>query len=238
MKISIVELNNKSRKGTYLYIKAPKIRGAYYKFSEDDTIDPYIEYYKDRYVGKKSKAKGTIKKYRDTYKAKILGQKIKRTPISQKADRYLKKIKKRPTLESQVEKGIGQAIIRDGRTAGQHHIRQATQNLLRKLVLDKKLLEIISTEENMKKIKHRLEHRLIFIGADKKIIGKSAVFRKTTTEVIRDIKNIVGRNEEVIKQRTPALATKLTNYGYQKYDHRKDGKITTTKVHIIFRKGK
>ena len=57
----IVNLNNKSRRGRYLYLKEEGKRGKYFKIEQGDEIAPIEQYYKDTIKGR---PKGTLKQYK------------------------------------------------------------------------------------------------------------------------------------------------------------------------------
>jgi hypothetical protein len=94
--VKILQLNNKSRKGTYVYVKLPKAKGSYYKFDENVPIDAYVEYYKDR-NNTRRKVKGTITEYKKAYGyhepiKRKKGQ--RKSKVMRQADVYKKRFQK------------------------------------------------------------------------------------------------------------------------------------------------
>lgn len=234
--IRLTTLNNKSRQGQYIYIKQTKKRGAYFKLRENTPIDAYKQYYTDKYI--KNKPKGTVQEYTKTYTKRITKEKTPRTPISRQADRYLAKIKRTKPVQQLIKTGITNTNITNAQKTTNKQIHDKTKELLKDLVLDKKILDLLVTRENIKKIKSRLEYRITFKDKDGDTIGTSGAFNKTPQEVINDMKKMNIDGEEVVQAKTPTLNNKLNKAGYQKYQHRNDGKIRRTEVNIILRKGK
>ena len=51
MKTKIVNLNNRSRKGKYVYIKGEGVPGRYYKFKSNNQIKQQKDEYSNKYLG-------------------------------------------------------------------------------------------------------------------------------------------------------------------------------------------
>lgn len=60
--LKIKELNNTSRKGTYIYIKTPQQRASYYKYDENAPFDYYIKHYQEKNQRQEPKKGSSIKK--------------------------------------------------------------------------------------------------------------------------------------------------------------------------------
>lgn len=239
MTIKLRELQNKSRKGTYLYIKIGKRRGNYYKYKGHEFVDAYVNYYKDRYIKKKTSAR-SVNTYIKAYEEKVKGIKPKhRIRPHRQAERYLTTLKKRrPTLHKAIREGITQVKITDVRTASPKVIDVAKKKLLRPLVLDQELLEIISTEENMKKMKERFEYRLEFLDKKGQILATDSKIAPHPEEIIRKLQEKIAPMEEVLKDATPQLQRKLQQLGFENWNWHKDGKVWKTEMTIIFRKAR
>ena len=124
----LTELNNKTRKGTYLYLKQPKKPGKYYKLQQNTNTT-------------------AIKKHYTTNQKK---------PYT----KYLQQIKKKPTINKAIKKGITTTTTKNILNATNKTIKKVNQKSIKTLVKDKDLLKIVSKEENLKKIRHRYEHRI------------------------------------------------------------------------------
>lgn len=236
--IRLTNLNNKSRQGLYIYIKSKGQRGRYYKYKEETTIDSLKQYYEDTYI--KKQKKGSLQQYIKTYEQAIRKEKTKQpNKLRKQADTYLKKIKKLPKIRNALKKGITNTYFKDALTTTNTLINNRKKDLLKNIVIDKELLNIITTTENMKKITNRLEYRIKFKDKENKTIGETNTFNKTPEQVINEIKKISIKGEEILRKQTPKLKEKLQNLkGYQEYTHKKDGTIRTVQIQMIFRKAK
>jgi len=228
-KIKITELKGKQKKGTYTKITY-KNKTSYYKIQNNTPIDIYLKYHKDKTNNKK---KGTLKQYIKTYQQKITKQKTKTTPISKQATRYLKRIQKTPTIETKLKKGSNNTTIQNIHNTNNQQIHEKTKTLLRTLVLDKKLLEIISTEENLKKIKYRLEHEITITGKNNETLAKATTFNKTIQEVVNELKNTIRKETEM----TYTIKDNLKNKKYNNIQILSKGTINKITLKTTYRKG-
>lgn len=232
--VKIIELNNKSRKGTYIYVKTKGKPSRYYKY-KGIPIDIYHNYYEERY--KKGKPTKNIRKYEKEHLDKTykVGKQTQ-----QKAKTYVKKISKRPTINQAIEKGITQVTINNIHSATQKTINNKIKTLLQDLVLDKKLLELITKPENIKKIKHRFQYKAIIKNTDNKTITVMDKFNMTPNEAINEVKNKTKIGEELGEEGyTTGSGNKLKQEGWQE-GIRSDTYNNTIKridLQIIFRKG-
>lgn len=233
MNVRLNYLNNKSRKGYYVYIKEDGLPPRYYKYNENYTIDPYIEFYKDRYE-KKRILKGTINQYIKAY-AKEKDSKISSRLIKQR-NKYLKKIKKLPRINEIFKSGISSVKINDVLQTDQKLARNKVKELLRKLVLDENLLDIISSNNNIKKIMKRLEYRYTIIGNEGEDLGQfNHIGKKTVEQTVQEIRKLL-KIRQYIEPDSPTVAKVLNERGYEFYPTRREGFINRIECVIIFRK--
>lgn len=235
MEIKLKTLNNKSRQGTYLYIKAPKKPGRYYKYHYlEGELDATTNYYNDRYI-KKKKSK-SLKRYKTAYHQKTTGQKGKRTRETRQAEQYIARIKKQGTLLSKIKKGITTAKIQNTTTTNQGTITKAKQELLKSLVLDNKLLKIITTEENFKKLTQRLEYT--FEAKNEK--GQTLIqgFKHGTTpeKAIQELKEALQGNQAIKSRTRNPFTDKIQNKNWQT-ETKVMGNIKNIEMTITFRRG-
>lgn len=239
--IQLKEYNNKSRKGLYIYIKAHKKPSRLYKYyGETGEIEATKKYYEDRYIKKKPLARSQ-QAYKKVYINKIQGIKPKkRTSITRQADAYLKKVSKQKTIETRIKKGIAKVKISNPHKAPPSTIKKGLKKLLGQLVYDKQLVEILTTEVNLEKIKHRFEYTLILKNEKKQAMTTIHKFNQTPQKTIQEIKNTIKGGEQidtsrpynnVIETLTARKWVQPTNYTG------KQGKITSTELTITFRKG-
>lgn len=178
MKIKEKKLNNKGRKGIYIYIKDKGKPGRYYKKREGLDITNYVAFYEG---GVRYKKAG-VTNIDNIDRTKAFRKKLKKYP---KIDNFIKK-GETSTKESLV-KNIDRAKV-----------KRIYKEMLKPLVNDEEILDLLSDESNINKLKHRIE-AYITIGNEEK--GQSVTFithGKTITNIISDFKvvktNLLGGN--------------------------------------------
>lgn len=239
--IRITQLNNKSRNGAYVYVKQKGKQSRYYKYDPEAPLDAYLKYYLDSnrvYRGKKV-AKGTIRDYEKAFKKQDKRRK-KASHTTKRVDEYLREIKKRPTINKAIQRGMTRAEIINAEMAGTNRIKKAKEDLLRPLVLDQSLLEILIKEENFKKLKFRLEHQIQFIDKQGNSLASTTIFNKTIDEVIRDLKEVTVKGERLNPQDASKsrLAQRIKWKQYQALNVFRSGFVSGAKLVTVFRKGK
>lgn len=155
--IKIVELNNKSRKGKYIYIRKEG-HTHYYKYEEGMKPKGIVRHYLKEL--KKIREKGT------------------------QAGRKLIKNKGRK-IEEQIKRGIQELEIRNTRLT-QSTLQKLKEAMFRDKVKNKKLLKQIVKENNLEKVKHRFEIIATITGEDGTlaIISKTGI---TPDKAIKEI---------------------------------------------------
>lgn len=226
IKTEIKTINTKQRKGTYIYVKAPKTEGMTLKYNDNIPLTTYKNYYIDKYLEKKDVNFSEYKKEWKTYKTT---HKLGKTP-----NNYLKKLHNQPNIKKLIKKGITNVTIKNTTNITPQKIHQHTKKLLKPLVLDNELLELIAKSENIQKIKHRLEYRIILQDKQGKILGETGVFNKTPEEVLNDLNKSLKPNQTLSQNSTYTL--KIEQKGFQKYQHHNDGNYDHSNITIIFRK--
>lgn len=236
IKINIVTLNNKSRKGIYLYVKGEKGTPArYYKFTNDKAqIDATKQYYVDKYVKKKSI--GTYKNYQKAYSDKAQGIKPKqRTKAHRQAEQYISKIKKRGSIASNIKRGVQSSTIQNILSSKTEDLTKIKKELLEDLVLDKDLLNLLITDENFNKLKNRLEYTILAKDRSGSTLIEASVHGKTLNEVKNEIQKALNNNMEVSKTKYRFLDY-LKKLGWEG-ERKKDGVINNVQLTVVFRKG-
>lgn len=188
---TLVELNNKSRKGLYIRYKHPTGRWSYYKLRPNEPIETTIK----RYTTPKGKKK---KKYR---------------------------IPKRKTIETQLKKAIKTITITNTQPTT---IKTAKNNLFKNIVRDQQILNILTTDHNLQKIKHRFEINLKVYGQNG-LLYEANKLNTTPDQAINEIKNTATTGTYA------DYPTKLKNKGWNTTFHQK-GTITKKTITITFRK--
>lgn len=243
MKIAIKVMNNKSRKGTYIYIKEKKAKGAYFKLKDEDKTDPFLAYYKDKYI--KKTPKGSIKEYVNAFKETAEGTKGARTSIRRSAEQYLKKVKKGKKIDESIAKGISYYKVRNALTSREAEKREAKEKLFSRLVYDKELLGLLITDENLKKISHRFEYKIRITDRIGTTLATTTGFLRTPDRAIEEIRQNIHEGEEIkydgfesSSTATMPTAKRLEAIGYEKLKIIRTGTISGAEITIVFRKGK
>lgn len=232
--IRTTEMNNKSRRGEYIYIKQRGKQGRYYK-NVGGKIDAYLEYYKDS-TNKRRKPKGRIKDYIREYEEER-ERKTKKPKLRRQANKYLKRLNKKvrraKPIESEFKKGIKSTTIKDLKQVDSVRLRTKLKELFRTVVLDEKLLDILTQPSNLEKIKHRLEYKISMIGDKEETIAETVAYNKNPYNAISELKEI-SPDGQTIEKGTYKLETDLDKAGYVKMAKHKEGKIKRTEVRITF----
>lgn len=232
--VQIVELNNKTRKGTYLYIKEGK-KSRYLKYKENDIIDPYLQYDRDK---QKKSLKGTKSQYIQSYTEKLQGQKPKqRTAVHRQAEQYLQRIRKSGSLESNLKTGLQSVTLKNIHLANMNRISEAKKMLFSNIVLDKQLLNIITKEENIRKLANRFEYRYTYYNSNGEILAVSSVFGISPEKALYSLKNAVTKGTEVKSEYDKGFKNILAKENHKGIDIKGEGRIDRIDVTIIFRKG-
>lgn len=232
MEIKIINLNNKTRKGTYIYLKEKNYPARYYEYKAGDIIDSYKEHYINTYILKNKKA--TIKQYKQAYtQATQTGQ--KHELINQQAYKYIEQLKNKPSVQKAIKTGITTTIIKNAQNAGNTQLKKAKTELLEPLVLDKQLLKLLIKDENFNKLKHRLEYQILGKGKNGEKRISATKFNTEPETIIEELKKTIKQNEE----------TNMSNYikklelnAWKNMEKGQNGQINTIDLKIIFRKGK
>ena len=108
---------------------------------------------------------------------------------------YLKRIHKRPEIQQYLKKGITTATITNPQENTERKIIRARRSLLRGIVLDNQIREMMVTDENFKKLKNRLSYEITGYNDQ----GKKTLVTNRYTE---DIRTVIGEmKKEIVGQR-------------------------------------
>lgn len=179
--VEIKQLHNKSRQGTYVYVKTQGKRGSYYKMKSGLPLATYILRYTQR--------TGPI--------ANIITKEERR---EQEARKRIEKLRQQPIVQQTIASGISTSKSLSV-WSRQGTINKYVNDLLRPHVLDKRLLRLISMEENQRKIMTGYEYRIEFIstdgtlGATGKIIG-----HYTPRELMNKLREHFRNGESIYEQ--------------------------------------
>jgi aspartate carbamoyltransferase regulatory subunit len=205
--IKLVELNNKSRKGIYVYIREKGKHGRYYKYRGME---------------------GEIREYKKQFRSKAKGTKKRLT-----VQKYLKKTKRQIPIKASLNSGVTTAKIKDILKSSQRELHEKKKELIRPLIKDKKILNIMATEENFSKLRTRLEYSVIGTDEKGKKVFTANVWNKTPQEVQQMArKQLEGRTTKFeYWEKHPELTEWKNKRTYE------GGRIKKLNVAVTFRKG-
>ena len=198
------ELNNKSRKGEYVYIKHGKKRASYYKI-KDIPLESNIDYYVSLYQGNIGKG---VKGKSD--RQKQLRQQITSEDILKKA-----KVQKR-AIDKIIGKGIWSTQISSAFNKSPQEIKETYKELLFKAILsrDKQTLDLLIQDENIQKLKNRFEFKINILDSNgKNLVYLEKLGGKDIQEVIADMKKFFGRGKDISGYEPSGI--KEAGYNYQ-----------------------
>lgn len=235
MKIEIKELNNKSRKGMYYYVKEKGHRGAYYKFHENVPLDTYTEYYRHIYIRKK---KANIKEYKRVFTEKAKGKRVKgKTQERERINRYLRNVRKKGRLLGKIGKGIGTATINDIHNLTESNLKKAKESLFKRLVLDKELLDIITKDENIDKLTPRMSYFIEILGEDGKTLATGQKHNRGLRQIVNELKHAIKKGEAVTDGYASVIR-RLKNLEWQGLLVKKEGHVSKCRLRIEFAKSR
>lgn len=207
--ISFKELNNKSRKGIYIYIK-DKTKSRYYKFDERKGLDFYTNYF---YSNKKDRI--NYKKYEQKY---LQSQKV---PIKDKS-KY---------TQNDISKGISTIKIKDVHNINSNQLNKKIKELFSKVVKDKEILNLVIQESNIEKLKKRLSYRINIYSEEGKFMGDYIVSDfKTPNQIVNGIKQYTTKGTKYEN----GYLNGLDQAGYKSNNSLNDGYVGRIELEVTF----
>lgn len=228
-KISFKEFNNKSRKGTYIYIKSKGKKGSYYKWNVTDNVEGIVKYYDDKVK------KGSLKEYKQQFQEVLQNKRGKKTKLRQYAQRYKYKKHLGKKLDNVMEKGIGYGYITDVHMATQQDINKGKMDMLRQIVLDPEVRQLVATDENLQKLQHRIQGTMKVFGEKNILLDNIKVFQKMPDYMVNEIKEYLYKGLEVTDT-SPSLYRNILYNRRLNSNIQKRGLIQRIDLELIFRK--
>lgn len=164
--IKIVELNNKSRKGKYVYIRKNG-HTHYYKYHEGMKPKGIVRHYLKEL--KKIREKGTQ-----------AGRKIL--------------VPKKKRIEAQFKKGIPEIDIKDARITTQN-LHKLKERMFKSSIKNKKLLKTIVKDNNLEKVKHRFEIIATINGVEGEQLATISKTGITPDQALKEINKTIRPGE-------------------------------------------
>lgn len=153
---------------------------------------------------------------------------------------YVNQIKKTPQPNKTLKKGITKTTTRNALTATNKQIQEANTKSISPLIKDNDLTSIMAKEENLKKIKHRYEHRITATNTQGKVLLTANIFNQTPQQAIRIVQKNLKKGTEThgpTHYQDP-LNTKLENANITNLNQRNKGTIHKISIITILRKAK
>lgn len=153
-----------------------------------------------------------------------------------KPEELHKRIAKQKKIAEQIDKGITSYTIENLQKFPMQSIPQAYKELLRPLVKDDQLLDILSNEQNMQKISNRLAyHATLIDNKNGNLATVRQIGKKTLTNIHKDFLELIEYGEEV-EDNYQKVAKRLQRAGYD-YSHKTNGNVHRIKLTITLTKG-
>lgn len=201
----IIKLNNRSRKGTYLYLNENGKR-AYYKIKEGQPIEHKLKHFRTEYKTTTERRKGAQKK----------------APQIE--------------IEKQLRRSRKDAIINNIYEIDGNGIKKKAEQMLSKAVKDKDILKVIATEQNVAKIRDRIEHKIELKDEQGRTLATANRIGVTPWEAIRQLKSEIKQGEKTGRGKTDEITNKLEGLAWKNARTTQMGTIHSIKMTITFRK--
>ena len=218
--IKKVKLDNKSRKGNYVYIRKDGKRGSYYKLQKGMSLKDNLNDYLMAYDGKVRSKKSGISK-------------------DKPAKLYKKVLRDTPLIETLIKKGIWTTHLKNASNMTPLQVKASYKELLKRAVLsnDDETLDLLIQDSNIQKLKHRFEFRISILDKEDNVLVRlNHVGKKDIEEVLSDMKSVfVDKN---ITGKSPDFTQTESNKKGYMYSHVSQGKAVNFQVSVLMRKAK
>lgn len=153
------------------------------------------------------------------------------------AKEYANKIKKQPEINTTLKKGIHTVTINNALNISTDKINQAKKELLSKAINDEQILDIMTQEDNMRKIATRLEYLTTLQSQGEHLITCTK-FNTTPIKYIQELNNYFKQYETIdATVKSGSAQRKLWLIGCKAVDSlNKKGELSNIKITIILRK--
>lgn len=220
IKTRIVTRESKTRKGKFVVFSSKGKPTREYKLEKGKDIKELEQYYRKRYITKQTRS------YKQHFTKKQ----------KQTAKDYVKQIKRSPKIGQTMRKGVVHTKIEDIHKISMFEIHEAKKRLLKPLVKDNALINILASMQNFSKLQHRLEYRIEF--RDKtKLLATGNMFNKTPEVVINNLKRKARLNTEVLKSNYEGFAGLMRKWDMESTNVNNKGILRRIDVTMILRKG-
>lgn len=233
----LVELNNKSRKGLYLYIKEKGKPARYYKYNGQRNEKKVLtEYYNERYLQKKKTKRVTH--YKKSRLAKTRKkQQPKKTSTKKRIQKTIRKAKKIGEVTQLIKTGVHSVTMNNPHKATNYQQAKKRTEIITKATTDKSNIELLSQEQNFNKLKSRLEIAITGYNeqGDKTISANR--YNTTLRQAINEIKKTMLTEQDTRKGFTDPVLENLISKGWKNGQTHKEDRTIALKITITIRKG-
>lgn len=143
----------------------------------------------------------------------------------------LEKAKQRGTIQQGYKKGISTTTIQNIKEATDEKVKQHIKELLKPMVKDKDLLEILAEQANFEKLKNRTQYKTIATGQNKEKLVTAELYNSELSKAIKDTKDVLWIGDEVNKGYNKQ-ANRLKAKGWQNAENKADGTIARIDMQI------
>lgn len=233
MKTKLVNLNNKSRKGLYLYVKEKGRPARYYKYEgRKDETKVLENYYKRKY--KQKKAVEHIRKYKE----KRLTKKQSKVKVTvEKTKKQISKARKLGEIKDLIKKGVHIVKLDNPHKSTNFQLATLRENIIKKCTTDKTVTKILSEEQNFNKLKNRLEFDIIGYNNEGDKTISATRYGTTLRQAINEIKRTMLIEQETREGFTDPLLDNLIAKGWKNGRTHKNDETVALRMNITIRKG-
>ena len=143
---------------------------------------------------------------------------------------YINKIKTKPKINQTINKGTTQTTIKNTQTVTTQQIQKAKEQLLQPLIKDETIKQIMTTDENFNKLKHRLTHNITAYNKQGEIILTTQKYNETIQETIQKT------NKDLLNKQSDSAGLQLNQKGYKNTKILENQRITRIQITTTFKK--
>lgn len=144
-------------------------------------------------------------------------------------------MKKKKKIDKEIRKGITITQIKDAYSAGTNDIRKAKIELLKPLIKDEDILNLMITPENFKKIQHRIDYNIKIKNEKDETLAKTFAHGKDIHQTITELRETIQKGELI---KYEYIKIELENKGYKGLRIEQEGRSHKIQIIITFRKAK
>ena len=227
MKVDIVKLDNKGRKGMYIRIKEKGYPTRYYKYyTGEEQIERTKRYYYDKYIAKK----GMAESYKRVVMPETMKPRSKGLITDKKEKDILSKIRKKKPLNKVLRRGVYGWSISDVLTTSNNEIMKKRKAMMSKISGSKKVGDELAKDENMRKLRKFFDYKFMALDKDNNVLVDGTIHGRLLEEAIKEL-NEAFKHDKVVAKRKYRFIDRLKRKGWKvrKVD---DGTIKSIRLRV------